>query len=209
MHQISSTGDHTFVCAQAGKGGICGRKTSHHEAVKYRVIALLKKYSKGRTITNEPSLQWPLKPGVNRTQNTKTKGDIAIEQNGVSTILDVQVTFPNVARHPRASSQAGAALEAGKVKKNTEYKDYAIPVGRFVPFIMETGGRMHKDAREFLNNYIKLYVSEEPNMDLWTPEEKTLYSQSISHCLSSISVALTTSIATTFIRYDQSIRAEM
>ena len=94
--------------------------------------------------------------------------------------------------------------KSGQVAKFNEYKDYKIPQGRFVPLAIETGGRMHKDMREYICTYIKQGLSMQDFKE-WSPAEKALYSKSVGHFLTGISVALTTSNAINLIKHGKEV----
>jgi hypothetical protein len=201
---IDNKGDHVFSCNQTGQGGARGRRNTRHTTIVYRSAAFFKKNARGAEIEVEPNIDFPVKAGVNRDNIKKTTGDIRITRNGVSTMLDVRVAFPSTFQHPIRAREAGHAAKSGQVAKFNEYKQYKIPQGRFVPLAIETGGRMHKDMREYICTYIKQGISMQDFKE-WSPAEKALYSKSVGHFLTGISVALTTSNAINLIKHGKEV----
>ncbi len=60
---------------------------------------------------------------------------------------------------------------------------------RFLPFALETGGRMHPDALAFLKDCVRKYVSANKREE-WTAEERRLYASKLSDLLMSVGVSV-------------------
>ena len=98
-----------------------------------------------------------LMPGVSgvqaepRTGDGQKRGDIRFARNGVTHILDVQVTCPatkakvsSLRTHVRPGAAAAQAFE----RKKTHHSG----VQNFMPIIVETGGRIHPESCAFIRD---------------------------------------------------------
>ena len=77
------------------------------------------------------------------------RGDIKVHKGGTTWILDVGVVCPGTQRYFDKDSDRvlGRAAETYASVKSTKYADQP----NFVPFIVETGGRVNSKARDFLD----------------------------------------------------------
>jgi hypothetical protein len=77
------------------------------------------------------------------------RGDIKVSKHGNTWILDVGVVCPGTQRHVDQGSGTtpGLAAETYAAVKAAKYADQ----DNFVPFILETGGRVNKAARDWLD----------------------------------------------------------
>jgi hypothetical protein len=102
------------------------------------------------------------------------RGDIKVSKHGNTWILDVGVVCPGTQRYvdqgsgtmPRLAAAACAAVKAAK------YADQ----DNFIPFILETGGRVSKAARDWLDALTAPEPGEQvPSQDdhPWNPQTRT------------------------------------
>ena len=96
-------------------------------------------------------------PGVSgvlaepRTGDGQKRGDIRFARNGVTHILDVQVTCPATKAKVgslRTHVRPGAAAEHAFEGKKTHHSG----VQNFMPIIVETGGRIPPDSCAFIRD---------------------------------------------------------
>jgi hypothetical protein len=84
------------------------------------------------------------------------RADIKVTKNGVVTYLDIGVTCP-ASRNKVTVNQThlvpGAAAAAYHVIKANKYANLPADI-HYLPFIVETGGRLHIVARDFINQLI-------------------------------------------------------
>jgi hypothetical protein len=81
-----------------------------------------------------------------------------VRRDGSTARIDVRVVDPtasHVRRHWRSATVPGGAAEGAARKKRRHYSQFALPVGQgqeLVPFVIETSGRLGKDAAQFLDS---------------------------------------------------------
>ena len=89
-------------------------------------------------------------------QSSEKRGDICITAGGKQIILDVMVTCPAapsmVSRHS-SHLIPGAAAVHGVKKKNEKYLSELPSSIEFVPFVIETGGRLAKTTCKWLDSF--------------------------------------------------------
>ena len=104
------------------------------------------------TATSEPIIN----------QNSEKRGDIRIIAGDKQIILDVMVTCPAapsmVNRHNSHLIPGVAAVHG--VKKNEKYLPDLPPNTEFVPFVIETGGRLAKTTYKWLDSFWKDVTEE-------------------------------------------------
>ena len=125
-------------------GLVCRRRYERvmwrHDAIRDRLIATFNRID-GLAATREPNVGDPAHP--------QRRADICVTKNGTKWMLDVGVVCP--ATHSMVSGKAtdkypGRAAQIYAAKKKQTY----VHVQNFVPFVVETGGRLHKDATDFV-----------------------------------------------------------
>ena len=144
-HKLCDEPLHPLYCKKPGRSGL--------QIVRHDQIAKAVSYALGKIFG---SSKIKLEPRINDT--TQRRGDLLITTmyGATKTILDVLVTCPaapsNISKH-NTKRAPGAAAEAGVRTKQRKYaRD--IPTGtRFVPFVIETGGRLAKATVDWLDNY--------------------------------------------------------
>ena len=83
--------------------------------------------------------------------------DVALNAGGVATYLDASVVDPACTKYlaARSSAEDGAAARAAEAAKEVKYRAGMAAAGvagvRFVPFVLECGGRAGAKAEEFLD----------------------------------------------------------
>ena len=83
----------------------------------------------------------------------RQRADIRVTKGGTQWLLDVGVVCPATARYvtsKKTHKTPGAAAEDLHKRKATKYAG----VPNFVPFAIETGGRLSSGARDFVDNLI-------------------------------------------------------
>ena len=99
---------------------------------------------------------------------------VKVSKHGNTRILDVGVVCPGTQRYVDQGSGTtpGLAAEAYAAVKAAKYADQ----DNFIPFILETGGRVNKAARDWLDALTALEPGEQvPSQDdhPWKPQTRT------------------------------------
>jgi hypothetical protein len=107
----------------------------------------------GVQATREPRVENPQDGGDQR------RGDIRVHKGGTTWVIDVGVVCPGTARYvgKGAATVPGAAAAVYEGAKMDKYRDQP----NFVPFIVETGGRVGVAGRQFLDTLIGRLASGE------------------------------------------------
>ena len=107
----------------------------------------------GVQATREPRVENPQDGGDQR------RGDIRVHKDGTTWVIDVGVVCPGTARYvgKGAATVPGAAAAVYEGAKMDKYRDQP----NFVPFIVETGGRVGVAGRRFLDTLIGRLASGE------------------------------------------------
>jgi hypothetical protein len=95
------------------------------------------------------------------------RGDIKVSKHGNTWILDVGVVCPGTQRYVDQGSGTtpGLAAEAYAAVKVANYADQE----HFIPFILETGGRVNKAARDWLDGFRARRASAQPGRPFVEP----------------------------------------
>ena len=114
-------------------------------------------------------------------------------------LIDTVVTHP-VTRGNKADRaiKPGVAADLSNKQKELQYiKLFDIPVGLLVPFAMETGGRWHPMARDFVKRWVKFGMSagETAEPDLKDPVILAAYTARVAQFRATVSLALATAVA--------------
>jgi hypothetical protein len=113
--------------------------TKRHDSIRDRLATVLGRVSG----TVEPRVLQPQDGADQR------RGDIKVSKHGNTWILDGGVVCPGTQRYVDQGSGTtpGLAAEAYAAVKVAKYADQ----DNFIPFILETGGRVNKAARDWLD----------------------------------------------------------
>ena len=98
----------------------------------------------------------PLKSTQN--QNTNKRADLKVEVRGHTVMIDVMVTNPATSTKintQQSHLKPGITAARAYNVKLSKYKDVQQSEFRFLPFIIETGGRIHKAACNWLDSLIQ------------------------------------------------------
>jgi len=141
---------HPLYCRRTGRAGM--RQIRHDRIAKIVQRQIVKLYHNA-TASPEPMIN----------QSSEKRGDIRITAGGKQIILDVMVTCPAapsmVSRH-NSHLIPGAAAVHGVKKKNDKYLPELPPGTEFVPFVIETGGRLATTTYEWLDSFWKDVTEE-------------------------------------------------
>ena len=130
---------HGLCCRRRGK-----RIMRRHDNIRDAMIRTFNKV-KGVSATEEPNVADPAHP--------QRRADIRVRKGGNIWLLDVGITCPATTRSVttlKTHLKPGAAGEAYHAKKAIKY----AATDRYVPFIIETGGRLHDVARDFIDELV-------------------------------------------------------
>ena len=141
--------------------------TKRHDSIRDRLATVLGRVS-GTSATVEPRVLQPQDGADQR------RGDIKVSKHGNTWILDVGVVCPGTQRYVDQGSGTtpGLAAEAYAAVKVAKYADQ----DNFIPFILETGGRVNKAARDWLDALTAPEPGEQvPSQDdhPWNPQTRT------------------------------------
>ena len=104
-----------------------------------------------RALNRVTGVKATCEPRVNAVD--QRRGDVKVTKGGNSWVLDVHVVCPATASRVAAWSThtvPGAAAQRGSDEKKRKYAD----VPNFVPFVVETGGRLCTEARDFVDRIV-------------------------------------------------------
>jgi hypothetical protein len=135
---------------------------------------------------DRPHAHKPLPPSENRA-------DIQVEMRGRVNLLDVVVSHPTIRSSPNAATVPGTAAAVAHAAKCTKYSSrFDLPVGSLVPFAIETGGRWHQEARDFVKQWVKWGLSSADGAppDMSDPQTRFTYVARVSRIRASVSLAL-------------------
>ena len=92
-----------------------------------------------------------------------------------------------------------AAADANKRKELQYHNLFDIPVGLLVPIAVETGGRWHSCARDFVKRWVKFGMATGENLepDLKNPSVRAAYAARIARFRATVSLAIATGVAMT------------
>jgi hypothetical protein len=104
-----------------------------------------------RELRRFPQVQATIEPRMENPQGAadQRRGDIKVHKDGTTWVLDVGVVCPGTRRHTNAGADTtpGVAAEEYSATKSARYADQH----NFVPFIVETGGRVNYAGIQFLD----------------------------------------------------------
>jgi hypothetical protein len=227
-HTIKPDGGHVFGCKEAGQGGARALRSRRHKGVLTQLAAQLGRIARGAVhakVTTEPPLrrEWERHPNApplrtRRTQDGREiivheRGDVLVESQGRKVVLDLVITYPKAykpsgAVDARMTGTPGHAADLADRRKKAHYKRRWLidqSATRFRPFAVETGGRLHPDARAYLRERVAAYVSEEEPKE-WTAQQKELYASTMSGMLIAISAATARGTATALLHIQSRVR---
>ena len=146
-HELTEEPLHPLYCRYEGRAGL--RISRHDKITKVLARRLPGLYH---------NATFRLEPRINHTPENRKRGDILITAGGKRIVLDVMVTCPAnrsmVTKHMSQRIPGAAAACAVKWKKRKYLR--TIPAGtEFVPFVIETGGRLAKTTSEWLDSFWK------------------------------------------------------
>ena len=136
------------IVVQANKG-----KKRHDKLVK--VLAQKLNNINGVTATFKPE------PDLSTTtKKTQLRGDIKVEMNGKVTMVDIMITGPATSFKVKTHEThlyPGRAAQLGFTGKKSKWRNADIEETEFklLPFVIETGGRIHKAACQWLDAIAK------------------------------------------------------
>ena len=132
---------HPLVCCKRPKNG---RLIRRHNAIMYSLQKTLSAIPNVRVTKLEPHMG---------SDNGK-RADITVLYGGSTYLLDVGVCSPGTASKVELNKTAekpGAAGHMLYMEKQRKYRDDVQPGYIHIPFIVETGGRVHDKARQWLD----------------------------------------------------------
>jgi hypothetical protein len=203
---IGPSGTHALICGELGKGGARGMRNARHMITKLGVRdAMIDSARAGAVVgAREPTVTdfFPAKPGVvlNASEN---RADIHAVYMGKAVLIDTVVTHPTTRRNNNAAVTPGVAADRSNKIKELQYNTkFDIPVGSLVPFAVETGGRWHPTARDFVKRWVKfgMATGESAEPDLKNPAILAAYAARIAQFRSTVSLSVATAVAST-LRY--------
>jgi hypothetical protein len=140
MHGVQ-LGDEPFhaLCCRWRQGTLIHR----HDAIAKALMGALRRISGVRVTGAEPNAQDPKRPNA--------RADIRVTVDGTTMLLDVGVVCPatsNYVGNKHTATVPGAAAAAGEEVKRKRHEGTRTKVH---PFIVETGGRLGEEARQFVD----------------------------------------------------------
>ena len=128
------------------------RVMKRHDYIRDALCQALERIP-GVRATREPRVENPQDGGDQR------RGDIRVHKDGTTWVVDVGVVCPGTARYvgEGAATVPGTAAAVYEGAKFDKYSDQP----NFVPFIVETGGRVGVAGRRFLDTLIGRLAGEE------------------------------------------------
>jgi hypothetical protein len=217
---VRADGAHANSCNEPGHGGLIGKRKFRHDYLETVIRCILQKYSNGAVksvvMPDEPQLAttdsgvprpgWHRKPDAPSTECVK--GDIGITDvlTGEFTAYDLVVTAPNAERVPATATVAGTAAARAAAAKTAKYTaHWTYPEGAFVPLAFETGGRVERNTRDFLKEYVRQWVSPDP-IAVWRKDQHIKYTQAMEHMKVTIAIALQKCEADVYLRFSDRVR---
>ena len=128
------------------------RVMKRHDYIRDALCRALDRITGVRT-TREPRVENPQGGGDQR------RGDIRVHKDGTTWVVDIGVVCPGTAQYvgKGAATVPGKAASVYEDVKVAKYIDQS----NFVPFIVETGGRVGVAGRRFLDTLVGGLVSDE------------------------------------------------
>ena len=200
---IGPSGTHVLTCAEGGKGGARGMRNNRHALVKdaVRNAMLETARSSSAVPAGEPVVTDYFAARVAMTKDDKqNRADIRAIYKGRTVLIDTVVTHPTTRSNKAVSTTPGVAAADANKRKELQYHNlFDIPVGLLVPFAVETGGRWHSCARDFVKRWVKfgMATGEDLEPDLTNPTIRTAYAARIARFRATVSLAIATGVAMT------------
>jgi hypothetical protein len=126
---------HGLLCRRRWK-----RVTKRHDSIRDRLATVLRRIS-GTSATGEPRVLQPQDGADQR------RGDVKVSKHGNTWILDVGVVCPGTQRVVDGSG----TTPDWRRRPAPRSKRQSTPTKTTIPFILETGGRVNKAARDWLD----------------------------------------------------------
>ena len=107
--------------------------------------------------------------------------------------VDLVITHANPRRSsgPEAANFPGiAALKVHELKIKSYDKDFVVPVGRLIPFAVETGGRLSSKSRLFLATFVRKDAMGLATEDGMSAEERTKYNAYLRELIEAVGITL-------------------
>jgi len=107
--------------------------------------------------------------------------------------VDLVITHANPRRSsgPEAANFPGiAALKVHELKIKSYDKDFVVPVGRLIPFAVETGGRLSTKSRLFLATFVRKDAMGLATEDGMSAEERTKYNAYLRELIEAVGITL-------------------
>ena len=198
---IGVTGTHVLACSEGGNGNAKGQRNMRHTLVKIALLHALQETARhGYKIKlNEPVVSDFFMPKPDRPHADKpllpseNRADIQVEMGGRVILIDTVVAHPTIRSKPTAAKTPGIAAAVAHDAKCTKYSSrFDLPVGSLVPFAIETGGRWHQGARDFVKQWVKWGLSSADGTppDMSDPQTRFTYVARVSRIRASVSLAL-------------------
>ena len=210
---VEPSGLHMLHCAESGKGGAKGQRSTRHRYVKRAIEAAFRSAAGACSAAAgsgvgrvEPKCNefWQVQDSyVPPARNAdEPRADIVIESATVTHLVDLVLVHPNVANPahvhastiPTTAAMAAAADKVQHYESRFKVKESAVP---FVPFAIETGGRWDRAARRFATSFIISCIGKESKD--FTADEKLLYARTLRCLLDSIDSARARHVARQFL----------
>ena len=121
------------------------RTCKRHDNIQARLQALLNRI---------PGVDATPEPAVGNGQN---RADIKVTKNGTAWLLDIGITCPATASNVNINHSdiiPGVAAKQYHALKLRKYSKLGLDPNTIVPFIIETGGRLHDVARDFVDDIV-------------------------------------------------------
>ena len=105
--------------------------------------------------------------------------------------IDLVITHANPKRAAAAATEPGTAAAVAHEDKAKSYTaDFSVPVGRFYPFAMETGGRLSNKSRLFLATFVRADVMQLDSDDKMSSGERVKYNSYLRELIEAVGVTL-------------------
>jgi len=180
---LGGFGEHCLGCAKFGF------VQSRHNAIRDLLIELAS-YGRFRSVVSEPAYIF-LEPSTDSTLDDRKRPDILIrgvpifksvnDKNYHDVLIDVTVVHPASASYMdkfKTYSNPGVLSNVKYEQKMKKYNDKATMLGfRFIPFVVETFGRIHPTSLQFFQ---RLVTRASMNLDI---EYSVLYNYYVRRLL--------------------------
>ena len=200
---IGPSGTHVLTCAEGGEGGARGMRNNRHRLVKNAVRDSMLETARSSSAVSarEPVVTdyFAAKAAMSK-DDKQNRADIMAIYKGRTVLIDTVVTHPTTRSNKAVSTTPGVAAADANTRKELQYHNlFDIPVGLLVPFAVETGGRWHPCARDFVKRWVKFGMATGENLepDLKNPSVRAAYAARIARFRATVSLAIATGVAMT------------